>query len=148
MFHELIKKTCDSWFESDDCKIKNIINYIESQEKLRDAQIESIKLYLFFKIYCKNQSLERLFCEGYFLQNIDLDELPISKNLNDFLCDNSAARQLYEIALTDSNYKELKEEIEKNYQTLDFKEIFRNFFHNIDYANYIYSLPMEQVKHF
>lgn len=148
MFHELIKKTCDSWYESDDCKIKNIINYIENRDKLRDTQIESIKLYLFFKVYCKNQSLEKLFCEGYFLQNIDLDELPISKNLNDFLCDNSAARQLYEIALTDSNYKELKEEIEKNYQTLDFKEIFRNFFHNIDYANYIYSLPMGAGKTF
>ena len=148
MFHELIKKTCDSWFESDDCKIKNIINYIESQDKLRDAQIESIKLYLFFKIYCKNQSLEKLFCEGYFLQNIDLDELPISKNLNNFLCENFAARQLYEIALTDGNYKELKEEIEKNYQTLDFKEIFRNFFHNVDYANYIYSLPMGAGKTF
>ena len=123
MFHELIKKICDNWYESDDCKIKNIINYIENQDKLRDAQIESIKLYLFFKIYCKNQSLEKLFCEGYFLQNIDLDELPISKKLNEFLCNNTTARQLYEIALTNDNYKELKKEIEENYLTLDFKKI-------------------------
>lgn len=148
MFHELIKKICDEWYSSDKCKIKNIINYMIEQDKLRDAQIESIKLYLFFKIYCKNQSLERLFNEGYFLQNIDLDELPISKKLNDFLYDNSAARQLYEISLTDVNYKELKEEIEKNYLTLDFKSIFKNFFHNIDYANYIYSLPMGAGKTF
>lgn len=148
MFHELIKKICDEWYSSDKCKIKNIINYMIEQDKLRDAQIESIKLYLFFKIYCKNQSLERLFIEGYFLQNIDLDELPISKKLNDFLYDNSAARQLYEISLTDVNYKELKEEIEKNYLTLDFKSIFKNFFHNIDYANYIYSLPMGAGKTF
>ena len=148
MFHELIKKICDEWYSSDKCKIKNIINYMIEQDKLRDAQIESIKLYLFFKIYCKNQSLERLFNEGYFLQNIDLDELPISKKLNDFLYDNSAARQLYEISLSDDNYKELKEEIEKNYLTLDFKSIFKNFFHNIDYANYIYSLPMGAGKTF
>lgn len=148
MFHELIKKICDEWYSSDKCKIKNIINYMIEQDKLRDAQIESIKLYLFFKIYCKNQSLERLFIEGYFLQNIDLDELPISKKLNDFLYDNPAARQLYEISLTDVNYKELKEEIEKNYLTLDFKSIFKNFFHNIDYANYIYSLPMGAGKTF
>lgn len=148
MFHELIKKICDEWYSSDKCKIKNIINYMIEQDKLRDAQIESIKLYLFFKIYCKNQSLERLFNEGYFLQNIDLDELPISKKLNDFLYDNPAARQLYEISLTDVNYKELKEEIEKNYLTLDFKSIFKNFFHNIDYANYIYSLPMGAGKTF
>lgn len=148
MFHELIKKICDEWYSSDKCKIKNIINYMIEQDKLRDAQIESIKLYLFFKIYCKNQSLEKLFNEGYFLQNIDLDELPISKKLNDFLYDNPAARQLYEISLTDVNYKELKEEIEKNYLTLDFKSIFKNFFHNIDYANYIYSLPMGAGKTF
>ncbi len=148
MFHELIKKICDEWYSSDKCKIKNIINYMIEQDKLRDAQIESIKLYLFFKIYCKNQSLERLFNEGYFLQNIDLDELPISKKLNDFLYDNPAARQLYEISLTDVNYKELKEEIEKNYLTLDFKSIFKKFFHNIDYANYIYSLPMGAGKTF
>ena len=148
MFHELIKKICDEWYSSDKCKIKNIINYMIEQDKLRDAQIESIKLYLFFKIYCKNQSLERLFNEGYFLQNIDLDELPISKKLNDFLCDNTAARQLYEISLTDDNYKELQEEIEKNYLTLDFKSIFKNFFHNTDYANYIYSLPMGAGKTF
>lgn len=148
MFHELIKKICDEWYQSEDCKIKNIINYIVSQDKLRDAQIESIKLYLFFKIYCKNQSLEKLFSEGYFLQNINLDELPISKNLNDFLRDNIAARQLYEIALTNENYKELKEEIEKNYLSLDFKGIFRKFFHNTNYANYIYSLPMGAGKTF
>ena len=67
MFHELIKTKCEEWYQSDDCKIKNIIDYIINQDKLRDAQIESIKLYLFFKIYCKNQSLERLFNEGYFL---------------------------------------------------------------------------------
>ena len=71
MFHELIKTKCEKWYQSEDCKIKNIIDYITNQDKLRDAQIESIKLYLFFKIYCKNQSLERLFNEGYFLQNID-----------------------------------------------------------------------------
>lgn len=148
MFHELIKKICDEWYQSDDCKIKNIINYIVNQDKLRDAQIESIKLYLFFKIYCKNQSLERLFTEGYFLQNIDLDELPISAKLNKFLQENASARQLYEIALTNNNYKDLKEEIEENYLTLDFKQIFRDFFHNTNYANYIYSLPMGAGKTF
>ena len=26
MFYELIKKICDKWYQSEDCKIKNIIN--------------------------------------------------------------------------------------------------------------------------
>lgn len=145
MFYELIKKMCDKWYLSKECKIRNIIDYIVSQDKLRDAQIESIKMYLFFKIYCRNLPLERLFIEGYFLQEIDLDELPISKKLNDFLCENKAARQLYEIALT-NNYDDLKKEIENKYLKIDFEKFFKDFFHNITYANYIYSLPMGAGK--
>lgn len=148
MFHELIKKISDQWYESDDCKVKNIIKYIISQDKLRDTQIEAIKLYLFFKIYCKNKSLPELFCEGYFLQNINLEELPISKKVYDYLSKNIAARQLYEITLTNNNFKNLKEEIEENYDTLNYINIFRDIFHNISYANYIYSLPMGAGKTF
>ena len=146
MFQEIILKKMNEWYESDECKIHNIIRYIENKNKLRDAQIESIKMYLFFKIYCKNLSLERLFIDGYFLQNIDLDSLPISKKLNDFLVNNNAARQLYELAISNNNFKELKEEIEKNYLKLDYEKIFKDFFHNINYANYIYSLPMGAGK--
>lgn len=148
MFYDLINKKAEEWYNSEECKIKNIINYIVTQDRLRDAQIESIKLYLFFKIYCKNQPLTDLFCEGYFLQNIDLDELPISRKLNDFLHENIAARQLYEIALTNENFNNLKEEIEENYKTLNFRKIFKDFFHGVTYANYIYSLPMGAGKTF
>ena len=148
MFHELIKKISNEWYQSEDCKIKNIINYIISQDKLRDAQVEAIKLYLFFKIYCKNKSLQELFSEGYFLQNISLDELPISKRFYDYLKDNVSARQLYEIALTQENFKGLKKEIEDNYELLNYRSIFRDIFHDISYANYIYSLPMGAGKTF
>ena len=60
MFYELIKKICDRWYLSKECKIRNIIDYIVSQDKLRDAQIESIKMYLFFKIYCRNLPLRKI----------------------------------------------------------------------------------------
>ena len=53
MFHELIYSKMLDWYQSEDCKIKDVINYIIKQDKMRDAQIESIKLYLFFKIYFK-----------------------------------------------------------------------------------------------
>lgn len=148
MFYKIIKDKMIEWYNSDDCKINNIINYMINNNKLRDAQIESIKMYLFFKIYCKNQSLIRLFCDGYFLKNINLDDLPISKNLNEYLTGNTAARQLYEISLIDENYNELKKEIEENYLTLDYKKIFSDFFHNINYSSYIYSLPMGAGKTF
>ena len=145
MFYKIIQNKVDKWYQSEECKIKNIINYIINQGNLRDAQIEAIKLYLFFKIYCKNKSLVELFCKGYFLENIDLDDL-VSKNLGTFLKENSAARQLYELTLTDKNYDNLKKIIEKNYKEIDFEEVFNIFFNNIPYTNYIYSLPMGAGK--
>jgi hypothetical protein len=116
MFHDLIKLKMNEWYQSDDCKINGIIDYIVKQDKMRDAQIEAIKLYLYFKIYCKNLPLSKLFNEGYFLKNINIDDLPLSKQFRDFLYENNSARQLYEIALSDEKYKSLKKEIESNFK--------------------------------
>ncbi len=146
MFHELIYSKMIDWYQSEECKIKDIINYIIKKDKMRDAQIESIKLYLFFKIYCKNLPLSKLFSEGYFLKYLDIDSLPISKQFRDFLYENKGARELYEITLTIDNFKSLKTTIENNYKTLNYKEIFDNIFHNTIYADYIYSLPMGAGK--
>lgn len=146
MFHELIYSKMLDWYQSEDCNIKDVINYIIKKDKMRDAQIESIKLYLFFKIYCKNLPLSKLFYEGYFLKYLDIDSIPISKQFRDFLYENKSARQLYEISLTNEAFKSLKKGIEENYDTLDYKKIFDDFFHDVDYADYIYSLPMGAGK--
>ena len=146
MFNELIYSKMIDWYQSSDCKIKDVINYIIKKDKMRDAQIESIKLYLFFKIYCKNLPLSKLFLEGYFLRFLDIDSMPISKQFRDFLYENKDARQLYEISLTNDNFKSLKKCIENNYYNLNYKKIFDDFFHNVDYADYIYSLPMGAGK--
>lgn len=53
MFHELIKLKMEEWYQSDDCKINDIINYIIREDKMRDAQIEAIKMYLFLKYTVK-----------------------------------------------------------------------------------------------
>ena len=93
-----------------------------------------------------NNFIKHLFSSfHYFLENIDLDDL-VSKNLGIFLKENSAARQLYELTLTDKNYDNLKKIIEKNYKEIDFEEVFNIFFNNIPYTNYIYSLPMGAGK--
>lgn len=146
MFHELIKQKMYEWYQSDDCKINGIIDYIEKKGKMRDAQIEAIKLYLYFKIHCKNLPLSTLFNQGYFLRNVNIDDLLLSKKFRDFLYDNNSARQLYEIAISSDKYKSLKKEIEDKYDVLDFEKIFEDIFHNVDYANYIYSLPMGAGK--
>ena len=148
MFHELIKIKMDEWYQSDDCKIKSVIDYIIKQNKMRDAQVEAIKLYLFFKIYCKNLPLAKLFEQGYFLRNIDIDSMPLSKQFRDFLYVNCSARQLYEIAISDDKFIALKKEVETKYEILDYKRIFYDFFHDVNYADYIYSLPMGAGKTF
>jgi len=146
MFHELIYLKMLEWYQSSDCKINDLINYIIKKGNMRDAQIESIKLYLFFKIYCKNLPLSKLFEDGYFIRNLDIDSMAISKQFRDYLYENISARQLYEISITNDNFKSLKKCIEENYATLDYKKIFDDFFHNVNYADYIYSLPMGAGK--
>lgn len=146
MFNEIIKEKMIEWYQSDECKINGIIDYIIKQDKMRDAQVEAIKIYLYFKIHCKNLPLSTLFNQGYFLKNIDIDSLPLSKQFRDYLYENKSARQLYEIALSNDRYKALKKEIEEKYAIIDFKKIFEDIFHNVDYANYIYSLPMGAGK--
>ena len=53
MFYELIKKICDKWYQSEDCKIKNIIymkNYINFKivSFLQFKNFYIPKLYMFF----------------------------------------------------------------------------------------------------
>ena len=47
MFYKIIEKKRDEWLSSPSCVIADLISYIEHQHKMRDAQIESIKTYLF-----------------------------------------------------------------------------------------------------
>lgn len=52
MFYKLIEKKRDEWLSSPDCTVKDVIRYIEKRGKMRDAQIEAIKTFLFLKFHC------------------------------------------------------------------------------------------------
>ena len=60
MFYKLIENKRNEWLASEDCTIKELLQYIEQRGMMRDAQLEAIKTYLFLKIACKNQPLWRL----------------------------------------------------------------------------------------
>ena len=66
MFYKLIEKKRNEWLVSDECTIKELLQYIVQRGMMRDAQLEAIKTYLFLKIACKNQPLWRLFVDGVF----------------------------------------------------------------------------------
>ena len=57
----MILASCKAWYQSDDCRIKEMISYIQIQNRMRDAQIEAIQMYLFLKIAGDNKPLSALF---------------------------------------------------------------------------------------
>lgn len=89
MFYKIIEKERDEWLNSPDCVISDLIAYIERQHKMRDAQIESIKTYLFLKIQCKNLPLWKIFASGV-LNTTDIDTLEVNRTTREVLESNPA----------------------------------------------------------
>lgn len=152
MFYKLIERKRDEWLESRDCVVRNLIQYIEKKGKLRDAQIEAVKTYLYLKIKCRNKPLWKLFCSGTF-NTIDLSETELTRNARAFMENNPAAQALYEYSmLKDRNGKQIAPELEReirfNTESLDYERIFKSIFYNVSYTDYIFSLPMGAGKTF
>ena len=150
MFHKLIKRKCDEWYESSDCTILQLIQYIHSRNKMRDAQIEAIKIYLYLKIVCGNKPLWRLFCDGVF-NSINLQDIPLTSDARNVLTTNKAAAALLEYSLLqDKNGKQLAPELEKfiknHASEIDYEDTFKKIFYDVNYTDYLFSLPMGAGK--
>lgn len=150
MFYKLIKKKCDEWINSSECPIYELIQYIQLRNKMRDAQIEAIKIYLFLKIACKNKPLWQLFSEGFF-NSLDLNVMPLTIDERNYLNSNKAAAALLEYSfLKDKNGNQIAPELEKSVKKHDTgincEAIFKKIFYNVNYADYLFSLPMGAGK--
>lgn len=150
MFYKLIQRKRDEWLSSADCPVKGELQYIVEQGKMRDAQVDAIKTYLFLKIACDNKPLWRLFSEGDFL-TINTDNMPMTVRAREVLAQDKAAATLYEYAcLTDENGNSiapaLKKEIETRPDDIDFLQVFHDVFYGVEYSDYIFSLPMGAGK--
>jgi len=154
LFYSLIENKRNDWFNSDECTIKELIKYIENQGKMRDAQIEAIKTYLFLKIKCENKPLWQLFYEGAF-NSLDVDNLEIKQQLKEYFIKNPCSLSLYQYAITkkrgskDDNEivsPSLEKEIKDKFDDIDYKKVFQDIFNNVDYTDYLYSLPMGAGK--
>ena len=148
MFYQLIKNKRDIWFQSPSCPVTELIQYIESRGMMRDAQIEAIKTYLFLKIACQNRPLWELFYYGIlsFPENIAL-----TGSERSVIGDNIPALSLIEYAsLPNKNGKSLAPElarfIKANPETIDYQQVFRQLFYNVNYPDYLFSLPMGAGK--
>ena len=78
MFYKLIEKKRNEWLASEECTIKELLQYIVQRGMMRDAQLEAIKTYLFLKMACKNQPLWRLFVDGMFNDN-DIGQVELTE---------------------------------------------------------------------
>ena len=70
MFYNIITTKRDQWLSRPDSPASLLITYIEQRGKMRDAQVDAIKTYLYLKIECQNQPLAVLFKQGKFNSSI------------------------------------------------------------------------------
>lgn len=143
MFYKLIEKKRDEWYNSPDCTVKDVIRYIEQKGKMRDAQLDAIKTFLYLKIVCGNESLRSLFTRGFF-NTLNISEEPLSEKARIKLQDPTAAA-LYEYSkLKKKNGEQLSPKLEEYIKAhsdeLNYEEIIRKIFYDVDYPDYLYSL--------
>lgn len=109
----MIENKCNEWYNSKQCTVRNLIEYIEKTRQMRDAQVEAIKVYLFLKIGCECKSLEFLFRHGCFNSN-NLNDIELSTATREYLEENPAATALFEYArLTNDKGGQVSEKLEK-----------------------------------
>lgn len=151
----MIERECDKWFLSKDCTIKSCVHHIEKKGKLRDAQIEAIKVYLFLKIKCENKPLCKLFTEGAFntITPSEIDALKMANKDREFLQQNKAAIALYEYATQKDSKgnlvsQKIADAIRNNPTSIDYEKFFKDAFYGVSYTDYLFSLPMGAGKTF
>lgn len=153
MFYKIIERKRDEWLNSPGCVITDLVSYMERQHKLRDAQIESIKTYLFLKLECRNRPLWELFASGKFnrLNHTDVDNLEVNRATREVLATNPAALALWEYAsFPDENGKtnspKMMEAIKESPQSIDYAGVIKELFFNVSYPDYLFSIPMGAGK--
>lgn len=150
MFYQLIENKRNAWLASEECTIRELLTYIEQHGMMRDAQFEAIKTYLFLKIGCKNEPLWKLFVNGVF-NDIDLSELELTDAARHVLASTPAAVALLQYArLEDKKGKQLAPQLENfiknNTGKIDYEDTFKKLFYNVNYTDYLFSLPMGAGK--
>ena len=153
MFYNIITNKRDQWLSRPDCPALPLIIYIEQRGKMRDAQVDAIKTYLYLKIECQNQPLAELFKQGKFntFTHEDIDNMPLSAAARRVFKESPAAVALYEFAsLKDVKGKPIADALRKAVmeepQNIDFDGIFNRIFYGVNYPDYVFSLPMGAGK--
>ncbi|HEY0428419.1 MAG TPA: DEAD/DEAH box helicase family protein [Pyrinomonadaceae bacterium] len=153
MFNDIIQRKAKLWLNSPECKIKSVVDYIRNKGNLREPQIEAIEVYLFLKIAGLNKPLWQLLSEGFFTQKEDLTKLNISVVSREAIEKSIPARAIFEFVRqqagnTSANLSNNERIIAENAVTIDFEDVAKKIFYGVDYADYLFSLPMGAGKTF
>lgn len=151
MIFQMITRARNKWFDSKNCTVNELIDYMVSKGEMRESQIDAIKTYLYLKIQCENKPIYQLMIDGVFNEPLNLEEVELKSTTKQILENNHAAMALYQYSLLkddDGNdiFAKLNEEIRKNAHNIDFKKAIKAMFNNVSFSNYIYSLPMGAGK--
>jgi len=139
MLNKNIKIKKDIWFLSNECTIKETINYIKKRAKLRDTQIEAIEIYLFLKIKGDNKPLWQLFSEGFFIIENNFDAV------EEALRDKNEIQKLALYNFAKNELPSLAKAINQK-QDIDYDAITKKIFYDVSYSDYLLSLPMGAGK--
>lgn len=150
MLYALIEKKINQWIDSNECTVKNLIDYMENKGKLRDAQFNCVKTFLFLKLYGKNKPLWQLMFEGAF-NTLDIEQEALTRDSYNYLTSHPEAQALYEYAKSKNDFGQsfspnLVDLIAKSPSSLDYKAILKTLFGKVSYADYIFSIPMGAGK--
>jgi len=153
MFNEIIQRKAKLWFESPECKVKSVIEYIRKIGQLREPQIEAIEVYLYLKIAGENKPLWQLLSEGFFTQKEDLSKLFITDEATNVFRNSVPARSIFEFVRqqsenTSTSLSANERLIAENASTMDFEDVAKKIFYGVNYADYLFSLPMGAGKTF
>ncbi len=153
MFNVIIQKKAKLWFASPDCKVKSVIEYIRKIGQLREPQIEAIEIYLFLKIAGESKPLWKLLSEGFFTQQEDFSKLYISDEAKQVFENSIAARSIFEFVRqqaenTSTTLSPNEKLIAENASTINFEDVAKTIFYGVNYADYLFSLPMGAGKTF
>jgi type III restriction enzyme len=153
MFNEVIYQQAKIWLNSPECKITSVIEYIRQRGFLREPQIEAIEVYLFLKLAGQNKPLWQLLSEGFFSKKEDLARLHMSQEAREIFEQSVSARSLFEFVRqqnnnTASTLSPNEKLLAENASSIDFEEVARKIFYGVDYADYLFSLPMGAGKTF
>jgi superfamily II DNA or RNA helicase len=150
MLNKIIRNKTIQWLQSPDCSVIELINYIREKGELRDTQIEAIETFLFLKIKGQNKPLWELFAEGFFTNGTVLSKLNINQEARNYLENNINAFSLFDFSRQKFDGKSilpnLEKEIIESPSSLDYHNIIKKLFYNVDYSDYLMSLPMGSGK--